>query len=200
MTTVASNPGRTSLNPLAWFLSYPVWILFWIIGLAGFTFLAWRFHKGFAAGSAVFVLGNLFYWMRVRAHFMHGCVCPGVVVSTNPLLIAVATDLSCAPPASHPAIKVIEASLGRISGKVPEVGVRCATVALYDPPDQQVQGSWSDFDPRPIETATWSSSGRAQVLASIAVKDWNELDGWLKRVPKPYRPGLFRIAPFPTQP
>jgi hypothetical protein len=154
------------------------------------------------------------YVGRARDHFWFGCVNPAVVVSHDPDLIAVYSDLS-AGVAPCPVVKVLPHPLKRMTGGRLEAGTRLAAVALYEGPIRQRQqrpasgaggrptgtGSqiyilpphWSNFHPVAVNCATAEPAEIERVLASIAAREWEAMDVALPQVPTPYRPGLYRI-------
>ncbi len=188
----ASHPGRTRVDVLRWFRSYPRWPAIWLLGLLGGAALGWFVHASLWAVAGLALLGNLLYWRKVRGHFQGGCANPSVVISEDPLRIAVSSDLSKGD-GDFPVIKIIEKPLAGIAGQQPKVGLRLATVALYYDGVED-RPHWEDFDPRPLECATGDLSEIARVISSFDEEDWGELERHLAQVPQPYRTGLYRIG------
>ena len=92
-------------------------------------------------GLLVFVtalLVNWLYWRHQAAHFALGCANPATVVSLNPPLLAVYTDLTTGERA-YPVIKIL-----RDSGIPSSVGDKFATVSLYQGSTEAER--WEDFD------------------------------------------------------
>lgn len=193
-TTRASNPGGIRLNPLQWFKSYPMWPCLWIGLLVGSIFLAF-FNWYFWIAACLFLAMNGLYWQRVKEHFKHGCANPGVVVSLDPMLIAVCTDLTKGI-GEYPAVKIISKKMGTICGQVPQVGTRVATVALYSASVDENLPHWESFDPRPVDCATTDLNAMYGVMNSFTEEDWQELASFLSQVEQPFRPGLFPVQPL----
>ena len=188
----ASNPGGLKPNKLKWFASYPKWPLIWLVSLLIFAALALTVHSVFWI-PAVLLLGmNWLYWVRINGHFSQGDANPGIVVATNPTLIAVATDLTKGF-GEYPVLKIFEKNLSTVCGQQVKEGAQLATVALYSmDPDESVP-HWKDFDPRPVDCATNDLEANRAVLASFDDEAWEVLQAYLAKVPKPYAPGLYRI-------
>jgi hypothetical protein len=189
--SVAGNPGRLRVNYLRWLIHKPTWPLLWagsaILCTAGALYLHWSWW----IPAALLAVWNFLYWVRVREHFWNGNANPGLVVSADPLLIAVATDLTQGV-GSYPAVKVFRAGLRHIDGQPPRVGDRVGTVALYSrSPDDTPH--WADFDPLPAQYATGDPEKLSALLGSFAADDWARLERFLKQVPQPYRAGLYMI-------
>jgi hypothetical protein len=189
----ASNPGKLRVSRLRWLVHYPGWPTILATGLLLSIALAFRAHAAFSIPVALFVFLNSFYWVRVGEHFRYGCANPGVVVSLDPMLIAVSTDLTKGL-GRFPVIKIVPKRLGRIAGESPKIGTRLATVALYMPSINN-QPHWSDFDPRPADSVTANLSEIRRLISTFSEEDWRELYQGLQQVEKPYRPGLYRVQP-----
>lgn len=188
----ASNPGGLSVERIRWFSSYPLWPLIWLLSAALFLILALLAHWLFWIPVALLTLMNWLYWTKVSDHFMHGCANPGIVVSLDPMLIAVATDLTKGQ-GEYPVVRIIKKELSSICGKPPQVGALVPTVALYYEGSKPNQPHWATFDPRPVDCATSDPSEAQRIAASFSKEDIEELKRWLSQVPKPYKPGLYRI-------
>ena len=187
----ASNPGRLRVSVLRWLTFKPKWPSIWFgVGLLSIVAASWL-HWLFWIPSTLLILLNVLYWIRVREHFWGGDANPGLVVSVDPLLVAVATDLTQGVGA-YPAVKVFEASLPRMGGERPEVGSRIATVSLYSPGMNDAP-HWGDFIPHPAQYATGDDGRIEELMQTFSAGDWSRLQRCLKQVPKPYRPGLYMI-------
>lgn len=188
----ASNPGNFEVNPFRWVRHYPKWPLIWLCGLGSFVALAVLVHWSFWVFALLLLGMNWFYWQRVREHFRHGCANPAIIVSMEPTLIAVSTDLTKGR-GQYPVIKIIEKELPAACGQFPQVGCRLAAVALYEVSADDKLPHWEDFDPRPIDCATGDLDVVRAVTGTFAKEDWDELRVWLRQVPRPYRCGLYHI-------
>lgn len=190
----ASNPGGLRVNPIRWLRHYPAWPLILFFGFWALAALAWFLNKEQLWGLALMaLLMNGFYWKRLREHFRYGNANPGVIVSLEPMLIAVSADLTKGV-GHYPVIKISKKRLPTVCGELPQLGARLATVALYDAsPDKSPH--WSDFDPRPADCATGDVEAIERVMNSFTERDWDQLNSWLGQVPRPLRCGLFHVRP-----
>jgi hypothetical protein len=196
-SSYASNPGHVPLNPWRWLRYYPKWPLLWFSSLVAFVAMACFVDSNLWAAAALLLVGNWFYWQRVREHFPHGCANPAIIVSMRPMRIAVSTDLSKGV-GEYPVIKIIKKSVAPACGQIPEVGSKLAAVALYNSSDAAVP-HWSDFDPRPIDCATGDVEVMERVMQSFTDNDWDQLYDGLRQVPQPYRCGLYHVEPMELQ-
>lgn len=190
----ASNPGSLQVNYFHWFRSYPTWALIWLLPTVLFLYLAIISHWSFWILFVLFAIMNYLYWMRVKEHFLHGCVVPGVVVALDPMVLAFATDMSTGQ-GEFPAIKIVRKELKQIHGETPQVGMRLAGVALYGTSDNSLP-HWEDFDPRPVQCAVPNIEVQRQRLATLDDEDFQKLLAWLQAVPR--EPGLYFIQPDGT--
>src|SRR5262249_44196088 len=159
--------------------------LIWAITLLGFGLLAWLTHWAFWIPAGLLLLMNLLYWIRIKEHFQRGCANPGLVVSLDPMLIAVSTDLSMGT-GKYPVVKIVRENLKRIAGQPPEVGMRLGTVALYEASLSEEKPHWKTFDPRPVDHVTANLSEIERIMNSFSQLDWKDLDRGLLEVPQPY--------------
>ncbi len=133
----------------------------------------------------------IFLAIRIREHFLYGCVNPGVVVALNPPLVAVFTDITTGKVPHH-TIKILPQPLKWMKKGVPPVGTRLATVALYE--GNLHAGRWNDFHPVVIDCVTGNQADIQRVLQNIPDWEWEQLYiglGYLRTT----KPGLYNI-PF----
>ncbi len=190
----ASNPGKLRVNPIRWFRHYPTWPLIWLISLLFFVVMAWLVHGSFWIIALLLLAMNWLYWQRVRDHFRCGCANPAMLVSMEPMRIAVATDLSMGV-GQYPVIKIIDKSLATVCGQSPQSGCLLPMVSLYRRSPDEDLPHWVDFDPRPIDCATGDVQQMQRLMSTFTNEDWDELKSWLRQVPRPLRPGLYHVAP-----
>lgn len=81
----------------------------------------------------------LFLITRIREQFQYGCINPGIVICTNPPLVAVCTDLATGG-IQHHVIKIVPQPLRWMKHGVPPVGTRLASVALYQGMQPELPG------------------------------------------------------------
>lgn len=186
----ASNPGQLKVDWGRWAWHYPVWPTVWggcLVVAAGLSI--WSLWWLPLAALALWL--NVSYWRSVRAHFLHGCVLPGVVVGVEPLLIAYATDMSLGT-GDYPAVKIVRSRLRAIEGAKPTVGTRLVGVAWYGTSDYRLP-HWEDVDPRPVETATSNADERDRLSRAVDREDYAQLEQWLQQCPM--EPGVYFVQP-----
>ena len=115
----ASNPGLIRLKYVKVFLRYhpfevAIILFLLLIGLPPvviFISVTGEIKAGLYIGVPyfLFVAGGVFFrWKWLKGHFYEGDTNPGVVVSLNPMLIAVSADLTFYNPKEWPVIKIIK--------------------------------------------------------------------------------------------
>jgi Protein of unknown function (DUF3239) len=136
---------------------------------------------------ALSVFANSLYWVYVKEHYTADSN-GGVVVSVDPPLVAVLTDLAVAG-GSYPAIKIIKYKVKR---KI-SIGDKVATVSTYKWPEEINQHYWDDFFPWPVEYATNNAADIKKELDGYSSDDWCNLSIAIDQLDKPYKVGLFRV-------
>ena len=132
-------------------------------------------------------VGVVFFRLyQKKEHLWHGCLCPAVVVSQRPFLVAVATDLTLGH-GSYPAVKVIRQPLGQMTGGAPAVGTRLATVSVYYAGDGATR--WQDFEPVVINCVTTDEKEIREALDSIPDDEWQLLLAGIRRLGGRFRVG-----------
>ena len=185
--TVASNPGNVVFNPLVW-MKYHTTLAFGVIFTVLLIAALMIFASIWLILPALFVfLPKAIYFLRYKKeHFQFGDSNGGIVISDNPKLVAVTTNLS-KYGGSYPVVKIIE-----YKGKS-NLGERVGTVALYFGSEDESCPHWMGFDPIPIEYATQNKKGLEEAIQSYEKSQWIEIEERLKQVPTPYKKGLYRI-------
>jgi hypothetical protein len=186
--TTASLPGNVRVNPLRYARHFPTWpdILAGSVVLLAASALT---NPAYIVLSFLMLVVNGFYWYRVKEHFLHGCINPAVVVNTNPLLIAVSTDLTTGWK-PWPVIKILRHPLKSIAGRPPQVGMRLSTVALYQA-SLTDDSHWSNFQPIAVECVTTDAASIRHTMSQLGDDSWRELECKLRQVPQPWKPGLY---------
>jgi len=186
--TVASNPGRLSVQYLRYVTHFPFWPGCFTAGLV-VTIAAAAIRPGLWWIAALTLGLNALCWLRVRLHFRLGCVNPAIVVAANPFTLAVLTDLTtCEDP--YPVIKVLRHPIPR--GSSYKVGDRCFTVATYT--GSAPARHWEDFFPIVADCASANRLEIEKVRRTISPQDWSELESGLKKVPLPIKQGIYPLA------
>ncbi|MES2616670.1 MAG: DUF3239 domain-containing protein [Bacteroidota bacterium] len=184
--TFASNPGNTKLNPFVW-IRYNFLHVFLLTGsLLGFAWLSYDVLWWWLIGVFLSLAVNFFYWVRKKEQFRSGDSNAGLVVSVNPTLVAVTTDLTKGG-GEYPVVKIIKYK------KSASIGDKIATVALYIPSDNEHDPHWEDFFPTPMDYATTNKADIQGALNSYDPQQWEDLQRRLKQVPFPYAVGLYKV-------
>jgi hypothetical protein len=192
----ASNPGNLEVSLVKYFLCFPLWpSVFVLCCLAGAVVVA-LWPSSWTGGIALApILLAWAQWGATKNSFRKGCVCAGVVVSTDPYLIAVLSNLRFSPDVpERNVIKILPQPLARMTGGPPDPETRLATIAMFQmsPTEQdKASGYFIDFHPKVVNCVTYNQKDIDRVLGSIPVEEWNDLDCGLKEVPRPYQPGLY---------
>ncbi len=190
--SAASNPGRLEVNWGRYLQCFPLWPTTFAGSAFVFFTLGDKLHWVFWIPTALAAFSLWVWWFRTRMHFVGGCINPGKVVSLHPPLIAVYTDLSKGG-VSYPVVKVLKHPLSRMYDGPYQVGDDMATIAVYQPGNDEAQLHWDDFYPVAVQCATMDSEEIDRVYESIDEDSWETMEAALKQVPQPYKPGLHRI-------
>ncbi|SMF46830.1 Protein of unknown function [Alteromonadaceae bacterium Bs31] len=186
--TSASNPGEINFSPFVWFLHKPINVSLVFLTLAIALIAAIKVNLWFLLLVALAVGVNSFYWVRVKEHYTADSN-PGLILSVQPPLFAVYTDLSKGS-GWYPAIKVTAYK----SRKPIEPGLALATVATYSDAHGNDCPYWSDFHPLPIEYATNDSISIKRELESYKESNWNNLKNAVSYLHSPYQVGLIPLV------
>lgn len=185
--TVASNPGSVRIMPfvLMRYMHKSVLLLIPLLASLVVAFGVSLLWGGLS--SVIFFVINYFYWRRKREHFAYGDSNGGIVVSENPKLIAVTTDLSKGITGKYPVIKIVPyKGKGRLNDRI-------GTVGLYES-SSVCTPHWNDFFPVPVEYVNSNKAELNAVLRSYSEESWKILEDRLKKIGLPYREGLFKIS------
>jgi len=183
----ASNPGRVRLNLIRYCYCHPASSLFLLVGPV-FCAAMMLVHPHWVAGVIAFGIATLAYVSRLFIHFRSGDANPGVVISIDPLLVAAYTDLSkIGRP--YPAVKVIRCTAFQLNLDEPKVGTKVPTVCMYA--GKPSADRWTDFDPKPVSTATTNAEVIERVSMSFPKHQWQALVDAVRQLPKPYKRGMY---------
>jgi hypothetical protein len=184
--TFATNPGNVNLKPLVWIKYNLSTTLILTVCLVLSIWLTVSISLWFFIIILLVIAINLFYWRRKIEHFRYGDSNGGFIVSNNPMLVAVTTDLT-KRFGDYPVIKII-----KYKGKG-EVGDKIGTVALYSASVDDSLKHWIDFEPIPINYATDNSAEIERAIKSYDEEQWKLIESRLLQIPKPYIEGLYKI-------
>ncbi len=188
-TRASGNPGRLRVDWAKAITTRPTFLILGIVLILFGLLVCCTVNPPWI--GLVFVVTPIWMALRhyreVKQKFYGGDVCPAIVLSDK--LVAVMTDL-CVGSASRPAIKVMRYPLSKMTGGLPPVGSRVATVAFYYGPPKET--AWRDFSPEVIACWVTNENEIQRVTNSITEPEWRQLDALLNRIPKP-EPGLYKM-------
>jgi hypothetical protein len=130
---------------------------------------------------------NKIYWNLKEDHFFLGDSNPGIVVQTDPLLVAVATDLSKGF-LKYPVVKVI-----KCPAKGFQQGEIVSTVAVYDDSQTKNLPYWSDFNPVVVNCVTDDEVEIAQTLGRYTPEAIEKLHNAVASLAIPPKVGLYKV-------
>jgi hypothetical protein len=191
-SALASQPAGVRVSLWRWVRRYPKWPVI-LVGSLVLSVLACFLVDGmFLVAVPLALLPNIYYWNRVREHFLHGDANPGIVVSSSPLLIAVWTDMRKEEGSTYPMLRVFEEPPAEEWDGSPAVGTRVATAALYGIGDDEGTPYWESFEPRPVEPVAASAEEARALLESFEPERWERLQAAVAELGTP-REGLHRV-------
>lgn len=186
--TFASNPGNAKLNPWVWTKSNLIEVGVLFFALLVSLFLTIGASYGFAFMTAVVIFYHVYYWTNKKEHFKLGDSNGGIVVSVNPTLVAVTTNLTKGF-GDYPVVKIIKYK----TSKPVKIGDRIATVALYSASNDDELPHWIDFNPIPLDYATNDKAEIERALSSYSDQQWKDIERRVAQLPKPLKVGLFKV-------
>lgn len=190
-TAQASHPGKLRVSLWRWAGRYPKWPAI-LVGASILTpILITTVSKLWLIALPLSVIPLIWYRYRIQEHFRYGDANPGMVVSTEPLLIAVLTDMTKGE-GSYPMLHVREEKDSPSWGVPIEVGKRVATVGLYEVGEDEKTPHWGEFDPRAVEPLAADAEEAQGLLKSFSDEQWASLESAVRDL-KPDAEGLFPI-------
>lgn len=197
--SAAARPGMLRPSRLRYVRAFPFWASIWHGLLFVFAALIYV-HWIFILPALLIAFAVMLYWRRIRFKFIGGCVNPGIVLSTSPPRIAVLTNLTKGGSTAWNVIKVMSHPIHRMSTGKPKVGQRIATIADYSMSSEELP-HWNDFHPIVADIVTKDKAKLTQLLNTISLEDWKELDVGLRQLPGPTpSEGVYRLYEFESLP
>jgi len=186
--SIASNPGNAELNKWVWFCHNKMDVGLLILFLVCSLLAAIVVDIMYLFIVVIAIVMNLYYWVNKKEHFFSGDSNGGIVVGTNPTLIAVNTNLTKGY-GYFPVVKITKrASLKNVS-----IGDRLPTVALYTASTNEELAHWLDFNPIPLSYATNDAKVIKLAMQSYPIEQWEQLEKYLLELEKPYKTGLYQV-------
>lgn len=175
--SMASNPGRMSLNFTQWIKMNFSSVLKKKLVLIGSFVLMIKFHWLFAIVFIGSILYNVWYWFGAYNKFKAGDVNPGKVISINPDRVAVATNMTKFG-GNYPILRIIETKLPKFEK---EVGMFIPTVALYND-NPHGYPFWAEFHPDPISHGTTDKGVLKAQFDSFSNEDFKKVNKYLNEI------------------
>ncbi|NME71584.1 DUF3239 domain-containing protein [Flammeovirga aprica] len=113
---------------------------------------------------------------------------PGIVVSVNPTLVAVATNMRKIG-GDYPVLNIHEEKYLK---KV-KVGDRVATISVYGEYKDKEVIYWKDVSPTSVPTITLNKKEIKRAVESYSEEEWTKLEDALAEIQAPYKVGLYRL-------
>jgi len=170
-SALASHPGGVRVSLVRWSLRYPKWPVILVGALLLSVGLSVTVDWMFVVSLPLALIPNFFYWNRVREHFRYGDANPGLIVGTDPVRIAVLTDMTKGE-GSYPLLRISEDKPAAQWGSPVTPGTRVATVGLYGVGHDERAPRWESFEPWTVEPVA------ADVDQAIALLDGFEPEQW----------------------
>lgn len=186
--TYATNPGNSKINPLVWMRYDVINILRIHLPIFIIIFLSLQVSYVFIFVGIPILYKIIFYWIRQKEHFQSGDSNGGIVVSVNPNLVAVTTDLTKGF-GEYPVVKIIKC----YALKNVQLNDYIPTVALYTPGEDDNLPHWIDFNPIPLSFATSDRKVLQSAMNSYTKNDWRILKKRIDEINKPFKVGLYKV-------
>jgi len=186
--TVASNPGKIIFKQSQW-LKYNFkfsLIMAFLFFLS--IYLSVKYSKFFFIMMVIIVIILEHYWLKLKEHYTADSNA-GLVISTNPNLVAVSTNLTKSDDGNFPVIKVIKYKVR----KNVKFGDKIATVSTYKRDLDDTLDHWVDFFPLPVNYATNDINEINNEINSYPKEQWDNLEKGLMEIEKPYKEGLYKV-------
>lgn len=176
-SSVASNPGKMSLNFFQWIRMNFSSVCNKTIVLIAAAYLMINVHWIFGLIFLGSLLYNIWYWFGAYDKFKAGDVNPGKVISINPDRVAVATNMTKFG-GNYPVLTIIKTKLPKYEK---EIGLFIPTVALYND-NPYGYPFWAEFHPVPISHGTADKGILKARLETFSDDDFARVNDYLAEV------------------
>ncbi|UUO06616.1 DUF3239 domain-containing protein [Blastopirellula sp. J2-11] len=194
----ASHPAGVRMSLFRYYSYRPIEYLWWLIPLLLFLALGGLLHWGFFVLAALLLVPAALRPRALRYHFMDGDTCAAVVVSLEPPLLAVLTDVN-ATGFGDPqmVIKIMSHYLRELDGVPVKLGQKVVAAAFYtqDFSGEERDGPkrWGDFEPLPIQYGSGDPAALRHVMSQVSKNTWRQLQEGVKQIPRPFQPGIYDV-------
>ncbi|MEZ6093992.1 MAG: DUF3239 domain-containing protein [Pirellulaceae bacterium] len=195
METIASNPTKVKVELLPFLRSemiiFLVTAVFLLVVFGSLGMFVWKWLWAGMLLWPIFV--GLVYYGDTRIMRFGNC-CPAKVISLKPDRLAIWTDMSMRPDASHPAVVVEEISLKRLTGAPVRIGERLAVSAFYQDGDEKLpEERWRKLTINPVRAMTSKMQDIARTLKSIDDQEWRQLEEGLQSLGEAPEPDVYYL-------
>lgn len=174
--TIPTYQGDMKLNIIQWtkfnFRKVADPIIFMIIGYLMMVRIHWFFGIILIAA----LLYSIWYWLMASNRFKGGDMNPGKVISLNPTLVAVASDMRKFT-GDFPILKIIQTKLPKEDQKIGKV---IPTVALYND-NPHGYPFWAEFHPVPVIHGIKDRNHIQQILTNFSKVSMDSLDEYIEK-------------------
>jgi len=185
--TMAEFQGDMSLSVVQWIRFNTFTVLKNIGWIAIGFFLMKNLHWGFGIVLIGAILYNVWYWFMQKNKFKGGDVNPGKVLSVNPTLVAVATNLTKYGE-DYPILKIIETKLPEEDNILNNI---VPTIALYND-NPHGYPFWSEFHPVPVIHGISDKNKIESIMSQFSKDKFEMLDRYIEQV-KIKESGIYKI-------
>lgn len=175
--TIPSYQGDMKLNVLQWTKFNTGKVLKSFLALVLGSILMIKIHWIFGILFLGALLYNIWYWFMAFNRFKGGDVNPGKVISIDPTLVAVASDMRKFA-GDYPILKIIETKLP-IEDKV--IDKIIPTVALYNDNPHNYP-FWAEFHPVPVIQGIKDRHHIASILKNFSNTSLTTLENYIQKI------------------
>ena len=190
---LASNPGLLSPNYFKVLTTFPgsaaIVFGFLLISFGG-LFVHWLFWLPFLLMLGIVV----WYFRSIKFHYTEGCITPARILSVDPPLVAVYSDLSISGKSCH-AVRLLRQPLHKLPPHAAKPGP-ISSISLYFGLHRELGDHWCDILPVITNLATNNIQEINRVYSSIGQEEWQWLDWGLKQIPISQSPTQEELRPY----
>ncbi len=185
--TIPSYQGDMNLNFLQWTKYNLGKVAKLTLALVAGLLLTIKVHWLFAIVLIGALLYNIWYWFTAYNRFKGGDVNPGRVISLEPTLVAVATDMR-KYSGDYPILKIIKTKLPKEDRKLGKI---IPTVAIYND-NPHGYPFWSEFHPVPVIHGLKDQNHIDHMLATISQTSIQNLHDYIGKTSSK-APGIYKV-------
>jgi len=174
--TIPSYQGDMKLNLVQWTKFNFSKVIKSLLALIFSAVIMMKIHWIFVLLFIGALLYNIWYWYMVFNRFKGGDVNPGKVISINPTLVAVASNMRKFA-GDYPVLKIIETKLPDEDKEIDKI---IPTVALYND-NPHGYPFWAEFHPVPVIQGIKDRNHIDLILKNFSKTSLATLDNFIKK-------------------